>query len=174
MLLALLLIALTLAFLSVPLPYWTDSSPLLPGGLETDPRSLTTFTLLLIALYTFDYCLTAVWLRNTLFAGWIKATYTWVLAMVLWGLGSALPFPLLFLLNNQEWRLGHVNPWWQISNPFSTILTCRERDMGAVLFRMKCLPFLIGWGVIVLLGCLPWMIRQMRRFRPPEKGPLAV
>jgi hypothetical protein len=173
-LLALLLIALTLAFLSVPLPYWTDSSPLLPGGLETDPRSLTTFTLLLIALYTFDYCLTAVWLRNTLFAGWIKATYTWVLAMVLWGLGSALPFPLLFLLNNQEWRLGHVNPWWQISNPFSTILTCRERDMGAVLFRMKCLPFLIGWGVIVLLGCLPWMIRQMRRFRPPEKGPLAV
>lgn len=170
---ALLLIALTLIFLSMPLHYWTEISPLMPGRPADDFLPLTTFVLLLIALYTVDYCLTAVWLRHMLFAGRLKASYTWVLALVLWGLGSALPYPLLFLFKNQEWQSRQLSPWWQITNPVSTIFTCVEGGTEGTPFRMKCLPFLIGWGQIALLGCLPWIVRQMKRFHPPEKERLA-
>jgi hypothetical protein len=173
-LLAVLLIALTLLFLCVPLHAWIDPSPLLER-FENDITPVVRFTLLLIALYTFDYCLTAVWLRTVLFPGRIKATYTWVLALILWALGSSLPFPLLFLFNNEEWRMGRVNPWWQISNPLSTILTCSEiRNQDAVGFREPCLMFLSIWGLLISLACLPWIFRQMKLFRPPKKETLAV
>lgn len=168
-----LLLALTIALPSLALAYWSDFfvSPLGRMTLEANYRN--TLTLVLMALYTFDYCLTAVWLRNVLLAGPIKATYTWVVALVLWALGIALPWPLLFLLKNEQWRMGQASPWWQISNPFSTIYTC-VWERGGEDFREQCLLFLSVWAVLVSLGCLPWMIRQMRRFRPPEKETLAV
>lgn len=170
----LLLIGLTLLFLHVPLNSWIESSPFV-DRFETELGSRTTFTLLLIALYTFDYSMTAVWLRSVLLVGRLKATFTWMLALILWGLGSTLPFLALFLFNNQEWRMGQVSPWWQISNPFSTILTCWEdRSAEALAFRWPCLLFLSMWGLLVLLGCLPWMIQQMRRFRPLEKEALVA
>lgn len=133
-------------------------------------RNDNTFFAALLALYTFDYCMTAVWLRNVLLQGRIKATYTWALALVLLALGISLPWPLLFLFQNEEVRMRMVDPWWQISNPISTIVTCLAgRNMEAVVFREQCPLFLSAWGIVAFLGCLPWMIRQMKRFRPPQK-----
>jgi hypothetical protein len=173
-LLAVLLIAPTLLLLYVPLRSWVDPSPLLER-LDKDVRPVMSFSLLLIALYTFAYCLTAVWLRNVVFAGRIKTAYSWVLALILWALGSSLPFPLTFLFNNEEWRIGRVSPWWQISNPFSTLLTFSEFwSKDAVEFREPCLLVLSMWSVLVSLWCLPWIVRQIRQFRPPEKETLAV
>ncbi|MGH7169920.1 MAG: hypothetical protein ACRELG_06560 [Gemmataceae bacterium] len=167
-----LLLALTIALPSLALAYWSDffASPLGRFSLEANQRN--TLFMVLMALYAFDYCMTAVWLRNVVLPGRIKAIYTWALALILWALGFALPWPLLFLLNNEEFRLGQVDPWWQISNPFSTIYTCVfERGVDAANFRDQSLLFLSVWGVAVLLGCMPWMIRQMKRFRPPETEP---
>jgi hypothetical protein len=66
-------------------------------------------------------------------------------------------------------RMSQLDPWWQISNPFPTLLTCMSAQTTlAVNFRDQCLIFLSGIGLLLLLGCLPWMIRQMRQFRPPE------
>lgn len=166
-----LLILLTITLPSLALAYWSDffSSPLGRMTLEANYRN--TLTLALLALYTFDYCMTAVWLRSVLLAGPIKAAYTWVIALVLWALGIALPWPLLFLLRNDEWRMGQSSPWWQVSNPFSTIYTCVwEHGAEAAVFRERCLVFLSVWALGVSLGCLPWMIRQMQRFRPPVRA----
>ncbi|HTU21891.1 MAG TPA: hypothetical protein VMG10_27885, partial [Gemmataceae bacterium] len=164
-----LLIVLTITLPSLALAYWSDLFVSRLGSLSLEVNYRNTLSMVMIALYAFDYCMTAVWLRNVLLSRQIKATYTWALALVLWGLGFALPYPLLFVFNNEELRMGQVNPWWQISNPFSTIYTCVwERGVEAADFRDPCLVFLSVWGLLVSLGCLPWMIRQMKRFRPPD------
>ncbi len=166
---AVLLLALTLGLASVPLHFWVDASSPMLARYENDIGNRNTLVLGLIALYTFDYCMLAVWLRNVLLRGRIKTGYTWVLALTLWGLGLALPWPILFLFQNEELRFGAINPWWQISNPLSTIFTCVLEPPGSAGFRYECLLFLSGLGLVLLLGCMPWMIRQMKCFRPPEK-----
>lgn len=167
---AALLLTLTFALVSVPPHYWVDTSSPLLARYASDIGRRNTLVLALMALYTFDYCLFAVWLRNAVLASRIKASYTWVLALCLWGLGMSLPWPILFLFQNEELRMGQVNPWWQISNPLSTIFTCVwEPNTEGVSFRTECLVFLSSLAGVLLLGCLPWMVRQMKRFRPPTK-----
>ena len=82
-----LLLTLTIALPSLALMHWNEFfvSPL--GRLTLEANYRNTLTLVLLALYTFDYCLTAVWLRAVLLPGRIKAAHTWALAPILWGLG---------------------------------------------------------------------------------------
>jgi hypothetical protein len=170
---ALLLLALTIALPSWALMYGRDYFFSTLGRFAIDANRRNTVALVLIALYAFDYCMLASWLRNVLLAGRVKANFTWVIAVLFWGLGFALPYPLLFLFNNEDFRMGQIDPWWQISNPFSTIFTCvvdAERNVEAANFRTECLVFLSALAVLLLLGCLPWMVRQVKRFRPPESG----
>jgi len=169
-LLLVLLAALTIALPSYALEYW--SAAFLPafGRFAAETNRRQTLALVLIALYTFDYCMLAVWLRNVLLYERIKAANTWVLALILWALGFSLPWPILFLFQNEELRMGQIDPLCQISNPFSTIFTCvMEPSANAQNFCDACLLILGGLGLLLLLGCLPWMVRQVNRFRPPEK-----
>lgn len=168
---AVLLMALTLSLVGEVMHSWVDSSSLL-GHSEMIIGQRNRLALVLIALYTFDYCMLAVWLRNVLLPGRIKAGNTWMLALTLWGLGLSLPWPLLFLFQNEELRMGQIDPWWQISNPFSTVLTCvLESHADSVAFRNQCLVFLSGLAIALLLGCSPWIVRQASRFRPIQFEP---
>jgi len=167
-----LLLVLTLALPNLALAYGSAFFLSPRGGIIVDFRGTNTFCIGMIALYVFDYCLTAVWLRNHLLSAYVKATHTWVLALLLWGLGMALPWPILFLFQNENLSQGQVDPWLRITDPFSTIFTCVERGQKDV--ADLSMMFLCFWGATVLLACLPWMIRQAERFRPPEKGSLAV
>lgn len=163
---AVLLLALTLSLVSVPPDYWIHS---LPASLETTFRRRYTLGFLLAALYTFDYCMLAVWLRYTLLQRLIKASYTWVLALLLLGLGLSVPFLLMFLFLSDEVRYANLTPWWQISNPLTTIWACVV-DVGsdAESFRGSCIWLLSCLGLLSLQMCAPWMIRQLRGFRPPD------
>jgi hypothetical protein len=167
-----LLLALTIALPSFALEQWRAFFFSAPGFTTIDPETnhRHTFILVLVALYTFDYSMLAVWLRIML-RGRIKIAYTWVLALLLLGLGASLPWPLLFLFQNEQLRGGYINPWWQISNPLSTLFVFGER--GGEAFRDEFILFLGGLGLLLLIGCLPWMGRQIERFRPPEKEMLA-
>jgi hypothetical protein len=168
----LLLLALTIVLPSLAVEIYSPFFFSSPGGFLLDAHRRNTLALVLIALYAFDYCMLAVWLR-TMLHGRIKVEYTWVLALLLLGLGAALPWPLLFLFQGEELRTGLLNPWWQISNPFSTIYSCVMEPRGqGNSFRDLCLLFLGGLGLLLLLGCLRWMALQIRRFRSPEKGTL--
>jgi hypothetical protein len=170
-----LLLALTIALPSLALEYWGDFFSSSLGRLALELNRRNTLALVLIALYSFDYCMLAVWLRNVLLWKWVRASTTWVSATILIGLGLSLPYPLLFLFQNEEMRMGQLDPLWQITNPFPTILTCMSaQSASALTFRDECLMFLGGWGLLMLLGCLPWMVRQIGRFRPPEKEMLAA
>jgi hypothetical protein len=89
-------------------------------------------------------------------------------------LGFALPYPLLFLFQNEELRTGQVNPWCQISNPLATIFEYTDRGTRWWKdFHTGALVFLSIWAVLALLFCLPWIVRQARRFRPPERVTVA-
>jgi hypothetical protein len=162
-----LLLTLTILLPSLVLDYW--SAILFLGPFHLEGKRRLTRIMVLIALYAFDYCMLAVWLRSVLLPDRIKAAYTWVLALILWALGFSLPWPLLFLFQNEELRMGRTNPWWQVSNPFSTIYTCVvERRLDGDSFCDLCLMFLGGLAGVLLVGCLPWMARQVQGFRPPD------
>jgi hypothetical protein len=162
------LLLLTLALPSFALTYWDTFfySPL--GHFLRESHTRNTIAITQIALYSFNYCLSAVWLRNVFLWQYVKPIHTWVIALLLGALGFALPYPLLFLFQNEEMRFGRVDPWWQITNPLSTILTgldYRTTEMDE--FSLGSLICLSIWGFVVLLACLPWIIRQAKRFHPP-------
>jgi hypothetical protein len=166
---ATLLLALTIALPSLALEYNSAFFLSSPGSFLLAAHHRNTLALVLVALYAFDYCMLAVWLRNILH-GRIKAEFTWILALLLVGLGASLPWPLLFLFQGEELRHGQVDPWWQISNPLSTMYACVLEPSGRTEgFRDLCLVFLGGLGLLLFLACLRWMALQIRRFQPPGK-----
>ncbi|HEY7330595.1 MAG TPA: hypothetical protein VH592_23345 [Gemmataceae bacterium] len=166
---AMLFLALTIALPSLALEFNSAFFWSSPGSFLLAAHHRNTLALVLVALYAFDYCMLAVWLRNLLH-GRIKAEFTWVLALLLVGLGTSLPWPLLFLFQGEELRHGQVDPWWQISNPLSTMYACVFEPSGkAEGFRDLCLVFLGGMGLLLFLMCLRWMALQVRRFQPPGK-----
>jgi hypothetical protein len=164
-----LLLVLTIALPSLALGHWSDFFTHFPR-FEIEFGRRITLAMVLMALYTFDYCMTAVFLRSAFLHGVVKPLFTWVLALLLGALGFLLPFPLLFLFNNEGLR-GHVNPWWYITNPFVTIYYYMTEWDNAwrTNFFLGGLWFLGGWAALAMLLCLPWMVRQMRRFHPPER-----
>lgn len=169
LLFALVLLTLTLALPALVVWHVIEIESFgLAAHYEMSLARRNTVILLLLALYTIDYGLTAVLLRRFLFRGRIRSLYTWVVAVLMAGLGLALPYPLLFLFQSEELRMGQVNPWWQISNPLSTMLEYVDRRTNQWEdFHTGCLIFLAVWAWLALLLCLPWMVRQMRRFHPP-------
>lgn len=172
---ALLLLALTLAAPSFALSYGivTGSSR---AGFEGDLLHRNTLVLVVLTLYTFDFSLSAVFVRNLLARGRIKAMYTWVIAMLMAGLGFVLPFLVLFLFNTEEMHAGSADAWWYITNPVVTMynIYMEWRTGWGQDFRVGALSFLGSWGALVFLLCVPWMYRQWSRFRPPEDKPLAA
>lgn len=166
---AVLLLTLTLVGPSFALSHWVMASGS-RSNFEVELLQRNTLVMVVLALYTFDFSLSAVLLRNVLARGQIKATYTWVIAMLLVGLGFVFPFLVLFLFNNEELRYGNVDPWWYITNPVMTMYNVymNWRTPSGQDFRLGALWFLGVWAAVVFLLCLPWMVRQWSRFRPPE------
>ncbi|HWG41375.1 MAG TPA: hypothetical protein VN688_01220 [Gemmataceae bacterium] len=167
---ALLLIALTIGPPSYLLSLERDSFFHLSRG-KIDVIDTNTLVMVLIILYTFNYSMTAVVLRNMLLPRRLKSLFTWLLALLLGGLGCSLPFIFLFLFNNEGLRSGRINPWWYITNPAVTIynIVMDWRSEVGEDFRTGVLWFLVVWAVLMILLCLPWMGRQIGRFRPPER-----
>jgi hypothetical protein len=167
----LILLVLTIAVPGYVLANWSELfvSPL--GRMTLEASKENTLAALLIALYTFNYCLTAVVLRNTVLKRWVRPIYTWVVALLLWGLGFTLPYPILFLFMGDDFNVGRADPWCFISNPFASIEACivRKRD-DMHGFRFQCILFLSLWGTTLVLLCLPWIIRQINRFRPAKES----
>jgi hypothetical protein len=162
-----LLIALTIVLPTFALDYWSGFF-FSPSSFLYEGHHRNSLLMTMIALYSFNYCMSAVWLRNVLFSKRIHAIHTWVIALLIGALGISLPIPLLFLFDNENWRMGQINPWWQITNPFTTIYSCIfEGRLQYQGFLQESLFFLTIWAFLMLLACMQWMVRQARRFHPP-------
>ncbi len=167
---AVVLIGLTIGPPSYFLWRWRDSFFHLPRY-EVDFSNINAVVMVLIALYTFNYSMTAVAVRNMLLPTRLKSLFTWLIALLLAGLGFSLPFIFLFFFNNEDLRSGQVDPWWYITNGPVTIynIAMEGRSAAGQEFRTGSLWFLSLWAALTMVLCLPWMGRQIARFQPPHE-----
>jgi hypothetical protein len=131
-----------------------------------------------ICLYTACYGLTAVAVRHYLSGGLIRPAFTWVVAMVLVGLCSALPALAAYFLYYREWAAHAHERWWVLPNPFASVLEMAELRRRVTPasgeYARQALLFTGCWAAGAALVCLPWLVRQARNFRPPARQAAAA
>jgi hypothetical protein len=107
---------------------------------------------IILALYTLGYSLLGALVRRLFLADRVPVASTWFLALLLAGLGGAVPPILGFILfgsDREEWLLG---------NPLLAL--------QSTAWRESCLLFAAGFAGVLLLVNLPWMKSQWEQFRP--------
>jgi hypothetical protein len=125
-----------------------------------------------ICLYTWCYGLSAVLVRTHVLAGQLKPTFTWLVGMLLAGLGSSVPYVIAMIFFSEELRRGAAEGgWWMLPNPFVAIYEFSPGYMSGVNteFQTLCFWFLGTWGLLVGLLSIPWYVIQMSHFRPRDR-----
>jgi len=147
---------------------WRDTFPTFEFAKQSD-EIRETFAAL--ALYTFCYGMSGVLLRAYLLPNKIRLEFTWVLVLLLVGLGSSLPWIVAFILYS-----GHLGrwpePWWLLTNPFGgiyEIATSRWYSSSQRDFTQLCFLFLAIWAALLVLLSVDWVGKQLARFHPPAR-----
>ena len=112
-----------------------------------------------VFVFTFFYALAALFLRTRFLKRKVSAGYTWVVALLLIGLGSWIPLMVGFLAAGGMSR-DTLYPW-TLLNPFSVLDPAHQ---------LECLTF--GCAAALLAGALsvPWYVREVSTFRPLPTG----
>ena len=134
-------------------------------------------------LYAYCYCMSALLIQRTLLARQLKALATWVVALLLLGLGSVLPYMLAYFLAPEMVPYGHHDQAALLTNPFVSIEEALREgrhlrydpvrgvtpsvSLGDVT-DASVFGFLAVWATLVTVLALPWFVRQVRQFRPLE------
>src|SRR5439155_4608279 len=109
--------------------------------------------------------------RITLLRGQFRPIATWVLALLLLGLGSILPYLFAYFLYPRAlYYAATEEDLWRVTNPFVSVEDAMyhrrvgpyptggsplysSRSSAVDVFDAPCLPFLAGWaGVVTVLG----------------------
>jgi hypothetical protein len=125
-----------------------------------------------VCLYAWCYGLSAVLVRTHVLAGQLKASFTWLVGMLLVGLGSSIPAVIAMVFFSDEMRYRQDGGWWQLPNPFMAVYEFAPAGpMGGADtdFQTRCFWFLGTWAVLVTALSIPWFIAQVRHFRPRER-----
>jgi hypothetical protein len=152
---------------------WRGRHPFLKGA---DAVPLVVEAMTAVGLYTLCYALTGVLLRSVLMARQVKPLFTWVVALLLMGLGSTLPYMIAYLIHFDTPSFQpEEHAWWLLPNPFASVY---DDIMGRATtwrdaFNVSTVWFTGGWATLVTALCMPWFIRQVVRFRPPAAGQAA-
>jgi hypothetical protein len=167
---ALLLIGLTGAAVWL----WQESTPaagrvpLYRGyAAHTDLLTVNFQVVAMLFLYVYCYCLTAVALRRLLLAREL-AVFTWVLAVFLMALGSAVPLLLAFLVHGGRWTF-YTDYGWTLFNPIAGMIAAGD-GMSRPQMRDAFFLTVLIWAALATVLNLPWFLRQMARFRPYVPG----
>jgi hypothetical protein len=165
-LLAMLMIGLTVAAAEFATEAWRDRFPL--RGPKAGETVLE--VAVVIALFTFCYGLSGVLVRGLL-RDRVRPVYTWLVSLVLLGLGSALPaLAAYFWYHDRNYLPRESIEWWLLPNPILAVVEVVSGRNWGTNFDTACLWFTGSWAVLVALLCLPWFLRQVDRFRPPRRG----
>jgi hypothetical protein len=154
--------------------YWCEAYRSM-GGYQAATTLLNIMTV--VCLYTYCYGLSAVLVRTYVLAGQLKAAFTWLVAMLLIGLGSSVPAVFAYIFFQDQMRMQTDNGWWMLPNPFMAVYEITPGVMSGAInaeFHTLCLWFLGTWGVLVTVLSLPWVVGQIRRFHPPRRSAYAT
>jgi hypothetical protein len=181
--------------LMIELTFWGGGMLVLgqsTGWVDTETMAESLKLVLLIGLYVYCYGLSAVLVRIGLLRSQFRPINTWLLAVLLTGLGSILPYAVAYFFFPTTLHYQAERGVWSSTNPFASIdnaMSHRQRyrplpeggfrkppapSSGVDVFDAPCLPFLAGWAGVVTLLAVPWVVWQAGRFRPLARGPLPV
>jgi hypothetical protein len=147
---------------------WSVMFPI-TGYLTPGDTARTVFAAL--ALYVFCYGMSAVLVRAYLLKDQIRPLFTWVVALLMLGLGTAVPWLLAFLMySNNAFNYRGLS-WWLLPNPFVGVyeVGVGYRGIGGD-FPVLCFVFLLCWAGGLVCLSIPWVGRQIDRFHPPAPG----
>jgi hypothetical protein len=149
---------------------WHGRHPFLRGA---DAVPLVAEVMTALGLYTLCYGLTGVLCRTVLMARQVKPLFTWVVALLLMGLGSTLPYMIAYLIHFDTPSFQpEEHAWWLLPNPFVSVYddVMSRATTWREAFNVSTVWFTGGWATLVTALCMPWFIRQVVRFRPPAAG----
>lgn len=117
-------------------------------------------------LYMYCYGLTAVFLQRTILRR-IAPIYTWVIALLLLGLGMVVPYIISYWIHLDQWTR-EQNSIWLITNPFVTLYEVMRYRTSRTEYRDLVAGFWLflgAWTCIVTLLNLRWFGTQLASFR---------
>lgn len=140
---------------------WLVTEELFHGSsFHSRELSLMVQAMAIVTLYILAYSLIAVQIRRHLLDQ-VKSYGTAALAMLLAAVGSLLPPLILFMISPQSWD--QQEEIYLLANPMGIF---SEIDQASSRWRFWMVGG-IAAGVAVLAS-VPWVIDQMRRFKPLE------
>ncbi len=103
------------------------------GTGSLDWEGLLTFldVMMIIFLYTYCYGLTAVLVRTHILAGQMKSSLTWLVGLLLVGLGSSIPAVIAYFFFSDQFRYSNDGGWWMLPNPIMAVYELMQ-DMRGV------------------------------------------
>jgi hypothetical protein len=126
--------------------------------------------MVVICLYTYCYGLSAVLVRTYVLANQLKTSFTWLVGLLLVGLGSSVPSVFAYMFFQEQMTRGE-SLWWMLPNPIMAVNEITPGFFNGTAneaFHTLCLWFLGTWGVLVTVLSVPWFWAQIRRFHPPR------
>ena len=143
--------SLTIALTLLSMVGWLIAFP----HMETGNEMVLIGALAVLGLYTFSYVLAASLIRRRFLSDRVTGAYTWMIALVLLGITTAI-IPLILFFFYGKWEEN-----WLVASP-----------LGSFLFtESEVVPFslIIASFCAVFIGALslPWFVRQFNDFRPP-------
>jgi hypothetical protein len=167
----------TFTLVAAPLTVWYLQDHYPPHGTPstTEIRHIA-FVMTLVVLYVYSYAMSGIVLRRLLFRGRLRPGFTWLLGVIAFAVGSALPYVLILSVpgNSSQFEVAHK--WITLTNPISAIVAA-ERPLGFSTdphFDDVVLGFITVCAAGLTLCCLPWALRQIEAFRPPKRKGAAV
>jgi len=118
----------------------------------------------LILGYTYCYCMTAVLVRRLARGTAMRSGFTWLVALLLFGIGSTLPFIVRAFTESQS-RYPNERMWMYLPSPVVMIDDALERWGGN--HDDMTVAFLAAWALVVTLLNAGWLARQVAKFHPP-------
>jgi hypothetical protein len=121
----------------------------------------------LIAGYTYCYCMSAVLVRRLLYRTSYKSSVTWLVALILFGLGSFLPFIAheAFFPRRHYYTYTTESSWLYL--PSATVMIDDETRPSRSHIDMT-ITFLGVWAAGITAINLTWLLRQVGKFHPPR------
>jgi hypothetical protein len=125
----------------------------------------------LMGMYAYCFCLTAIVLRTLVFRGQVRPHFTWLIVLLLVGLGSVGPYMLMYFFAPQG-GFYREDLSLMVTNPFLSVTQHVDRanifEYG--IFDTEVTPFLMVWASLATAGALPWLLGQMKRFVPLSRN----
>lgn len=119
--------------------------------------------------YAYCFGLTAVLVRRAAGNTGFRPFHTWLVALILFGLGCIVPYLARLVFYPRRYGYGYPDDiiWMYLPNP---VVMIEDATSVTNAHTELTVLFLAVWGVAVTLLNLRWLAKQVHDFRPPDEA----